>query len=63
VKNCIVEYFLDDRLCWWDGIGWVENRKKAKKFSLPEVEMLIEKMRGDQVFSSWRRFDEKRTAL
>ena len=62
-KNCIIEYFLDDRTCWWDGLGWSENRKKAKRYSIPEAENVIETMRDDDVFASWVRFDSKRTAL
>lgn len=64
MKNCIIKYWHEEiGDCFWTGIGWLCDREKAKRFSLPEVEDLIERMRqvGDMVF--WERYDKSRSSL
>ena len=63
MKNCIIKSYKDDRNVFWTGSGWMEKRKSAKRYSLPEVEQVVQNMRDDQEMAYWERFDPDRTTL
>ena len=63
MKNCIVKTSIDDTPYFWHGGGWATDREKARRYSLPEVEKIIENMREDDVMAWWERYDGKRSSL
>ena len=62
MKNCIIKSYKEVSV-FWTGIGWSEERKDARKYSLPEVEQVVQNMRDDQEMAYWERFDPLRTSL
>ena len=63
MKNCIVRTLIDDKNVFWTGIGWLTDREKSKKYSLPEVEQVVQNMRDDDLYSYWERYDKDRSSL
>jgi len=63
MKNCIIRTLKDDRNVFWTGIGWLEDRESARKYSLPEVEQVVQNMRDDDEMAYWEGFNPLRTSL
>jgi len=62
--NCIIKTWLEEiGDAYWTGIGWLSDREKAMKLSLPEVENHVENMRNDDVMVFWERYDKDRSSL
>jgi hypothetical protein len=64
VRNCIIKGWKEDiGDCYWNGVGWFTDRMKAKRYSLPCVEGVVENMRKDDEMVFWERFDTSRSSL
>ena len=64
MKNCIIRTWIEEvGNCYWTGIGWLSDREKAQRYSLPEVENYVENMRNDDVMVFWERYDSGRSSL
>lgn len=63
-NNCIIKsWFEEVGNAYWTGVGWLTDREKALKLSLPEVETHVDNMRADDVMVFWERYDTNRSSL
>ena len=63
-RNCIIANYLPEvGNCYYTGIGWSQDREKSRRYSLPEVETVIENMRNDDEMAFWERYDKGRSSL
>lgn len=64
MKNCIIKSWMDGiGDCYWTGVGWLQDREKAKRFYIGEVETMVDNMRNRDEMVFWERYDKSRTSL
>lgn len=64
MNNCILKTWKEEvGDVYWTGIGWLSDREKAKRYSLPEVETVLDNMRSQDEMAFWERYDTNRTSL
>jgi len=63
-SNCIIKSWFEEMgNAFYTGHGWLMDRSLARRYSLPEVEQVVQNMRDDDVMVFWERYDTGRSSL